>query len=571
MMKDYITSNIGQYSVPDESRKLLQTGILKNSLITRYLPAKANQFAHKIRFVGSKAPSIPVNWRFAESVAAVKGLEAIMINALLKSKYDLDAQEIIINTDHAQLFIVSCLLTSINGAEKSTVTKGFDTTSIFPSYDIYRNSVTPYRTCAGNIYRTKDERYFHLHSDLNPNIVQDALGLPHDADGDYEKASKLYQEKVAQYTADELDDMCAKQLKTSGTTAWTVDEYKASEHGKANAHVGLWELHEHVNVGQLPCWWPSSAQTSPVRPLAGLKVVDFSRIIATPTLTRGLAELGASVMRITSPHLPEMGFMHPDMGWGKWNTHLDFRKPEDVKKAKELILEADVVVCGFRPNVLDKYGLGRDDVLEMCKERNRGIIYARLNCYGWQGPWAGRSGWQQISDACCGVSREYGRAMGIDEPVTPIFPNSDHLAGLAGTIGVLGALMRRAENGGSYTVDVALNYYSQWLINSVGTYPRAVWDEVWVRNGKMVFRSYQPMQYLFPAGIKLLQDNAPHVLSPDFFEERDAKAMGCKVRCVKPVLQFPGNIVRPEFQIGVRKNGTDAPKWPEDLMTEVVV
>jgi len=259
------------------------------------------------------------------------------------------------------------------------------------------------------------------------------------------------------------------------------------------------------------------------------------------------------------------------MGWGKWNTYLDFRKPEDVQRARELILEADVVVCGFRPHVLDKYGLGHEDILKMCKNRKRGIIYARLNCHGWNGPWADRSGWQQISDACCGVSIEYGRALGTNEAVTPLFPNSDHLAGLAGTIGVMGALMQLAEKGGSYTVDVSLNYYSQWLVNSVGTYPPDVWKDVWDRNGKVIFRHYHPMQYLFPIGIKLLRENAPHMLNPDFFEEREAKAMGCTVTCVKPVLQFPDKKVRPCFQVAARKNGTDAPKWPSDLLTDVVV
>ncbi len=178
-----------------------------------------------------------------------------------------------------------------------------------------------------------------------------------------------------------------------------MEEYLASEHARVNADRQLWNVHDVPNPNQEPCWWPSSPETSPSRPLAGLKIVDFSRIIAAPTLTRGLAEYGASIMRITSSHLPDMGFLHPDMGWGKWNTALDLRQPADIEKAKELILEADVVVYGYRPEVLSKYGLGSDDVLELCRSRTRGLIVARLDCYGWVGPWAHRSGWQQISDA----------------------------------------------------------------------------------------------------------------------------------------------------------------------------
>jgi crotonobetainyl-CoA:carnitine CoA-transferase CaiB-like acyl-CoA transferase len=567
------TNSSREYSIIEESNKLLRTGILENPLIAKLLPPEAEEYARRIEFTGSHAPIIPVNWRFAESIAVLKGLEGIMINALLRAKYDLEAQDIVINTDHAQLFIMSSLLTSvITEGQQAVDTKGFDTTSIFSNYDIHRASATPYRTCASNIYKANDGRYFYIHSDLNPEVVQDALGMPHDAEGDFEEAPTLYQEKVLQYSSSELDELCAERLRISGTVAWTVDEYKASEHGRANANVGLWELHEHANASQIPCWWPSTPQTSPARPLSGLKVVDFTRIIAGPTLTRGLAELGASVMRITAPHLPDMGFLHPDLGWGKWNTPLDLRDPVSVQKAKELILDADVVVYGYRPSVLDKYGLGEDDVLELCRHRRRGITVARLNCYGWMGPWAGRSGWQQISDACCGVSLAFGRTMlGRDEAVTPVFPNSDHCTGLAGTLGVLSALMARARNGGSYTVDVSLNAYSSWLVNSVGTYPPHVWEDVWALNGRPVFRHYHPMQYLWPAGIRLMKSHAPHMLNPDFFEDRPAKAMNCTVRCLKPVLQFPGKKVQLGFQVGARANGVDMPRWPGNLLTEKVV
>jgi hypothetical protein len=87
------------------------------------------------------------------------------------------------------------------------------------------------------------------------------------------------------------------------------------------------------------------------------------------------------------------------LNWGKWNTFLDFRKEEDREKMKALVLEADVVISGYRPGVLDKWGFGQEDILKLCEGRERGIIYARENCYGWNGPWAYRSGWQQISDA----------------------------------------------------------------------------------------------------------------------------------------------------------------------------
>ncbi len=74
-----------------------------------------------------------------------------------------------------------------------------------------------------------------------------------------------------------------------------------------------------------------------------------------PAITRGLAEYGASVMRVIAKHLPDSIQLHVDLHCGKWNTWLDFRDPEDPKKVKKLILDADVVVSGYRPGVMEKY------------------------------------------------------------------------------------------------------------------------------------------------------------------------------------------------------------------------
>ena len=138
-------------------------------------------------------------------------------------------------------------------------------------------------------------------------------------------------------------------------------------------------------------------------------------------------------------------------------------------------------------------------------------------------------------------------------------------------LGIISALISRAQKGGSYTVDASLNAYSSWLVASVGTYPQHVWEEVWARNGRPIFRHYHPMQYLFPRGIEMLRANAPAVLDPEYFEVRKAEAMQCNIRCVKPVLQFPSKKVELKFQVATRTNGIDRARWPEDLLTETVV
>ena len=409
---------------------------------------------------------------------------------------------------------------------------------------------------------------------MNPDPTLESIGLPHDMDAASVEDSWIpFKEKISKLDSAELQSLTADKYHQAGTICFSVDEYFASEHGKANAQVGLFEIHEVSSWTQYPCWWPETVQTSPKRPLAGLKVVDLTRMIAAPAVTRGLAELGASVMRVTSPNLTDFSALHPDLNWGKWNTHLDLKKASDREKLKQLILDADVVVQGYRPGVLDKYGFGQEAIIHLCKDRNRGIVSVRENCYGWHGPWQGRSGWQQISDACVGISEEFGKAMGLEngEPVTPVFPNSDYMTGIAGIVGILCALMRRADDGGSYKVDLALNYYNQWLARSVGTYPQDVWQELWKRNGRAVFRAEHNMGYTIPRVMKMIKENSGDVVhNPEFFEDRKNGVLGVDVRSVKPIIRFKGDEVELGYNIGTRGNGVDQARWSEDLMTEIV-
>jgi len=263
-----------------------------------------------------------------------------------------------------------------------------DGKAIFEKYfkngDLHKAAINTHRTSATNIYRCKDGRYFHLHGSMNPDPTQDSLGIPHFLDvASVEASWKPYEEKIAQIDSGDMQRLASDEFKQAGTICWTIDEFRNSEHGKANAQVGLYEIHGVQNEQQPPCWWPEIPETSAARPLAGLKVVDLTRVIAAPAATRGLAELGASVMRITASHITDMSKLHCDLSWGKWNAHLDFRKEEDREKLRALVREADVVVQGYRPGVLDKYGFSPEGLLELTKDRERGLIVVRENCYGW--------------------------------------------------------------------------------------------------------------------------------------------------------------------------------------------
>jgi hypothetical protein len=494
--------------------RVFKKGIVNNPL-HKNLHNDLNSVAHLIKYTGSNFPKIPINWRFCESISALKGLEASMINIFNKKKYDAEPQSVFINTDHANLFYMSVLLWTIDprGRQLDVTSivdpnKRQDIFSLFPEQTFHNNDGPMYQGACTNIYKTKDHRFFHLHGSMNNEPIQKMLGLPFsDTTLDRLACNKIYANAVVKLMSEEIQKQVSDVYGQAGTICWSIEEYKNSDHGKANAHIGLWETHHISNVSQKPSWWTPTQQTTAQRPLAGLKVVDLTRIIAAPVVSRTLAGYGASVMRLVSPNIDDLTILLPDLGWGKWNAFLDLKTDEGKKALRELIMEADVVLVGYRPDVLNKYGFGKQDILDMVKNRSTGIIYAQENCYGWNGPWSHRTGWQQISDANCGVSLEFGRAMGHNEPVTPVYPNSDFCTGVAGACGILDALMQRAEKDGSYVVDIALNYYSQWLTNSVGVYPDAVWQELWTQHAKMVFHSEDNMQTMLPAFMSSLRQN----------------------------------------------------------------
>ena len=127
------------YSVPQEAKRVLEQGVFQNDKLTNLLPKGAEDFVSKITFTGNDAPSIPINWRFAESAASLKGLEACVVAELVKRKYGVEIQEAKINTDHASLFFMSTLIWQFAGEQGETAKKTPDFVhTVIPNYDIHK-------------------------------------------------------------------------------------------------------------------------------------------------------------------------------------------------------------------------------------------------------------------------------------------------------------------------------------------------------------------------------------------------------------------------------------------------
>lgn len=229
-----------------------------------------------------------------------------------------------------------------------------------------------------------------MKASMNPDPTLTGLELPLEGELDdtYEPAVERIQTAISQIDSGTLDELMNKQYRQAGTVAWTSEEYFTSEHGQKSGQVGLYEISRDPNSSQPASWWPDneSLPSSPKRPLAGLKVVDLTRVIAGPAITRGLAEMGASVMRVTSLHITDMSVLHQDLNWGKWNCRLHLEDEGDKEKLRQLIREADVVVDGYRPGVMECLGFSRQAILGLVNDRSYGIIHVRENCYGWHGP-----------------------------------------------------------------------------------------------------------------------------------------------------------------------------------------
>ncbi len=119
-------------------------------------------------------------------------------------------------------------------------------------------------------------------------------------------------------------------------------------------------------------------------------------------------------------------------------------------------------------------------------------------------------------------------------------------------------------------MDIALNYCNECIANSVGTYLELIWQDVWKRNGKKVFRHHHNMIFTIPEYVRMMMtDPGDTILNDDWFHIVSSEAVNVKIRCVKPVLQFPEGNIQLGYKVGTRGNGVDKSRWPKDLMINI--
>lgn len=234
----------------------------------------------------------------------------------------------------------------------------------------------------------------------------------------------------------------------------SYDEWSATPHAKALATLPLISIEKIGEAAPKP--WPAGT-----RPLAGIRVLDLSRVIAGPVAGRTLAAHGADVLLISSPDLPAIPWLTIDTGRGKLSAYTKLTTEEGRRTMRRLIGEADILSQGYRPQAIARLGFSAEEAARI----NPGIVYVTLSAYGHAGPWAERRGFDSLVQTTTGFNHAEGQAAGVDGPKELPAQMLDHATGYFMAFGAMMAKARQAREGGSWHVRVSLAQTGRWLWN----------------------------------------------------------------------------------------------------------
>lgn len=374
--------------------------------------------ADEVTFHGED-PVLPTRFRIAENCAGVVGAIGCAVNdiwALRGGK----RQQIQVNVRHAGAALNSSRLMQRPGND-----------------GVYRrvvNAEHEHMISVTQPWPTKDGRYFLPHFGL-PNLRDRVLGV---------LGCKLEEDAVrnAVATWDALElEAAIDEARACGAMVRTNGEWLASEHGQVLAAKPLVEIIKIGDSDPVP-FAPGD------RPLSGVRALDLTRILAGPIAARTLAENGADVLMVTSDGLPQIKEHVIDTSHGKRSTFLDLKSADGKDTLRNLVKDTDVFSQGYRPSTMANLGFAPEDLASL----RPGLIYVSISCFGADGPFSHRAGWEQVAQTVTGICHDNGD----DHPRLLPGAACDYTTGYLGAYGALLALAQRAREGGSYHVRVSL-------------------------------------------------------------------------------------------------------------------
>ena len=250
---------------------------------------------------------------------------------------------------------------------------------------------------------------------------------------------------VATWRADELE---AAVVAAGGCAAAmrAAADWAAHPQGAAVAAEPLIAWTDAVDAPGAMGWSPAAG-----RPLAGVRVLDLTRVLAGPVATRFLAGYGADVLRLDPPGWDEPA-VTPDVTLGKRCARLDLRAADGRRCFEVLLARADVLVHGYRSDALDRLGLD-----EAWRRAVRpGLVDVALDAYGWTGPWRARRGFDSLVQMSAGIAHAGMVRTGRDRPTPLPVQALDHATGYLAAAAALRGLRVRRDEGHGATVRLSL-------------------------------------------------------------------------------------------------------------------
>lgn len=301
------------------------------------------------------------------------------------------------------------------------------------------------------VYRTGDNRFVRCHTNFphHRDAVCKVLGC--------EPEREKVQAALMQWKGEDFETAA---YAAGGVVALmrSYDEWSALPQARALAELPLVSIEK---IGEAPPKpWPQG-QSNGDRPLAGLRVLDLSRVIAGPVAGRTLAAHGADVLLVSGPELPDIPWLTIDTGRGKLTTFIELKSETGRAQMRALLKDADIFSQGYRPRALAALGFRPEDAAKI----NPGIVCVTLSAYGHSGPWAERRGFDSLVQTTTGFNHAEGQAAGLDGPKELPAQMLDHATGYLMALGAMMARARQAREGGSWHVRVSLAQTGRWLWN----------------------------------------------------------------------------------------------------------
>ena len=276
-----------------------------------------------------------------------------------------------------------------------------------------------------------------------------------------------------------LDCPSDKAAVAEALLSWTATDFETAA-TEANMCVAAmrsfaeWDAHPHAaHIADRPLIIERIADAPPTplpqaaaRPLAGLRILDLTRVIAGPVAARTLAAHGADVLHISGPGVPNFPRLITDTGRGKRAAELDLNTPAGQQALRALIAEADVFSQSYRHGALAARGFAPEALAAL----RPGIVIATLSAYGETGPWGGKRGFDSLVQTATGFNHAEATAAGKPGPKPLPCQALDHASGHLLAFGTQAALLRRATEGGTWRVRVSLAATAKWL-RSLGRLP----------------------------------------------------------------------------------------------------